>query len=60
MDSAGDAVVELGIQLGQGVASVHRGLGYVSDGGSLNNIPDDELSDGLVLGASLGAVSASE
>ena len=39
MDSAGDAVVELGIQLGQGVASVDRGLGYVSDGGSLNNIP---------------------
>ena len=34
------------------------GVGDVSHGGSLHDVPDDELLDGLVLGASLGAVGA--
>ena len=57
VDGAGDAVVELGVQLGQGVAGVHRCLRDIPDGGGLHDVPDHELPDGLVLGASLGAVS---
>ena len=34
------------------------GVGDVSHGGSLHDVPDHELLDGLVLGASLGAVGA--
>ena len=30
----------------------------LTDSGRLHDVPDDELADGLVLGASLGAVSA--
>ena len=30
----------------------------LTDSGGLHDVPDDELADGLVLGASLGAVGA--
>ena len=58
MDSAGNAVVELGVQFGEGITSVDAVVGDIPDGSSLDNVPDDKLADGLVLGASLGAVGA--
>jgi len=60
VDSAGDAVVELSIQLGQLVASVDASLRNVPDCSSFHNVPDHELPDGLVLGDTLGAVSATD
>ena len=60
MDGARDAVVKLGIQLGQLVAGVHTGVGDVPHSGGLHNVPDDELLDGLVLGTGLGAVGAAD
>ena len=59
MDSAAHAVGQLSIQLGQLVLGVDTGVGDISHGGGLHNVPDDELLDGLVLGARLGAVGAS-
>ena len=35
------------------VPGVDAGLGDVMDSGSLHNIPDHELTDGLVLGTTL-------
>merc|ERR1719507_948746 len=59
VDGAADTVGELGIQLGQLVAGVHAGIRDVPHGGGLHDVPDHELLDGLVLGAGLGAVGAS-
>ena len=58
MDSAAHAIGQLSIQLGQLVLGVDTGVGDISHGGGLHNVPDDELLDGLVLGAGLGAVGA--
>ena len=58
MDGAAHTVGQLGVQLGQLVLGVHAGVGDVSHGGGLHDVPDDELLDGLVLGAGLGAVGA--
>ena len=58
MDGAADTIGELGIQLGQLVATVHAGVGDIPHGGCLHDVPDHELLDGLVLGAGLGAVGA--
>ena len=58
MDGAAHTVGQLGVQLGQLVLRVHAGVGDVSHGGRLHDVPDDELLDGLVLGAGLGAVGA--
>ena len=58
MDGAAHAVGQLGIELRQLVLGVHAGVGDVSHGGRLHDVPDDELLDGLVLGARLGAVGA--
>ena len=33
-------------------------ISELTDSGGLHDVPDDELADGLVLGASLGAVGA--
>ena len=60
MDGAAHTVGQLGVQLWQLVAAVHAGVGDVPDGGGLHDVPDDELLDGLVLGASLGAVGAAD
>ena len=59
MDGAAHAVGQLGIELGQLVLGVHAGIGDISHGSGLDNVPDDELLDGLVLWAGLGAVGAS-
>ena len=58
MDGAAHTVGQLGVQLGQLVLGVHAGVGDVSHGSGLHDVPDDELLDGLVLGAGLGAVGA--
>jgi hypothetical protein len=58
VDGARDAVVELCVQLRELVAGVDGSLGDVSDGCGLNDVPDDELPDGLVLGAGASAVGA--
>ncbi len=55
---ARDAVVELCVQLGELVAGVDWSLGDVSDGCGLDDVPDDKLPDGLVLGAGESAVGA--
>ena len=56
MDGAAHAVGQLGIELRQLVLGVHAGVGDISHGSGLDDVPDDELLDGLVLGAGLGAV----
>ena len=58
VDSAAHTVGQLGVQLGQLVLGVHTRVGDVPHGGSLHDVPDDELLDGFVLGAGLGAVGA--
>ena len=58
MDGATHTVGQLGVQLGQLVLGVHAGVGDVPHGSGLHDVPDDELLDGLVLGAGLGAVGA--
>ena len=47
MDGARDAVVKLGIQLGQLVAGVDAGLRDVPDSRCLHDIPDHKLADRL-------------
>ena len=59
MDCAADTVGKLGVKLGQLILAVHTGIGDISDGGGLHDVPDHELLDGLVLGDALGAVGAS-
>ena len=58
MDGAAHAVGQLGIELRQLVLGVHAGVGDISHGSGLDDVPDDELLDGLVLGAGLSAVGA--
>ena len=60
VDCARDAVVELRVQFRQLVAWVDRSLWDVSDRGGFDNVADDELADGLVLGAGSGAVGAAD
>ena len=59
VNGAAHAVSQLGVKLGQLVLGVDAGIGDISHGSSLHNVPDDELLDSLVLGAGLGAVGAS-
>ena len=58
MDGTADAVGQLSVEFGKLVAAVNAGVGDVPHGGGLHDVPDDELLDGLVLGAGLGAVGA--
>ena len=58
MNGAAHTVGQLGIELGQLVLGVDTGIGDIPHGGSLHDVPDDELLDGLVLRAGLGAVGA--
>jgi hypothetical protein len=60
MDSTGDAVVELGVQFGKLVAGVDARLRNVPHSSGFNNVPDDKLSDGLILRHALGAVGAAD
>merc|ERR1711982_107710 len=56
VDSARHTVGELGVKFGEGVSLVDAVVGDVPDGCGLHNVPDDELADGLVLGASLRTI----
>merc|ERR1719192_578756 len=58
VNGAAHTVGQLGIELGKLVLGVDTGVGDIPHGGSLHNVPDDELLDSLVLGAGLGAVGA--
>jgi len=58
VDSAGDTIVQLGIQLRQLELRVDAGFSDIPDSSSLNNVADDELLDGLVLGNTTSAVGA--
>jgi len=60
VNGAGHAVVELGVQLGQRVHFVDRGVGDVSHGGGLDDVTDHELFDRLILGSAPSAVGASD
>jgi hypothetical protein len=60
VNGAGDAVVQLGIKLRELVRRIDRRFRDVSDGSSLHDVPDDELANGLVLGASPGTICASD
>ena len=50
MDSAGDAVLELHVELGEGVRGVHGGLAKISLGRGIDDVAHVEALDGLVLG----------
>ena len=58
MNSTRDAVVQLGVQLGQHISRIYRGVGDISHGSSFHNITDDEFANSFVFGTSLGAISA--
>merc|ERR1719315_443071 len=58
VDGTGHAVVELSVEFWEGVSLVNAVVGDITDGRGLHNVPNDKLADGLVLGASLGAVGA--
>ena len=50
MDSAGDAVLELHVELGEGVRGVHGGLAKISLGRGIDDVAHVEALDALVLG----------
>jgi hypothetical protein len=60
VDRARDAVVQFGIEFRERVAGVDGRVGDVPDSGGLDNVADDKLPDGLVLGDGLGAVDATD
>jgi hypothetical protein len=58
VDGARDAVVLLKVDLRKNVSLVDRGVGDVADGGSVDNVANNEALDGLVLRAAASAVEA--
>merc|ERR1712018_909342 len=58
VDGAAHAVVQLGVQLGQGICLVHARLLDVTHGRRLHDVADHELLDALVLGHAARAVGA--
>lgn len=60
VDSTRDTVCELDVKLGKGVLLVDTGVGQVTDSSSLDDVPDSESLDGLVLGDCSRAVGASD
>lgn len=60
VDGARNAVVDLDVQLGQGVLLVHRGLRDITDGSRLNHVADGKALDGLVLRDHARAVRAAD
>lgn len=59
VNRARDTVDHLDVQLGQSVLLVHRSLGKITDGSSLNNVANSEALDSLVLGHRASTVGAS-
>ena len=60
MDGAAHAVAELRVKLGKLIAGIHAGFRDISHSSGLNDVPDDELLDSLILGHTLGAVGATD
>lgn len=60
VDGTGDTVVQLVVQLGQGILLVHRGLGQVSNGSGLHHVSDGDSLDGLVLRNTSSTVQTSD
>jgi hypothetical protein len=60
MDAAGDAVLLLDVDLGQGEGLVSGVLLQVSSGGAVNHLSHLEALDSFVLGHTAGAVQASD
>merc|ERR1719220_1848053 len=60
VDGAAHAVVQLGVQLGQRVRLVNARLLDITHGRRLDNVADDELLNGLVLGYATSAVGAAD
>ncbi|OBA23144.1 COX5B-domain-containing protein [Metschnikowia bicuspidata var. bicuspidata NRRL YB-4993] len=60
VDGTRNTVVQLVVQLWQSVLLVHRSLGQVSDGSSLNHVSDGDSLDGLVLWHTSGTVQTSD
>merc|ERR1719412_1134964 len=60
VDGARDAVVNLHVQLGEGVGCVDGRVADVTEGGGLHDVPDHELPDRLVLGDGFAAVDAAD
>ena len=58
VNSTRDAVVQLGVQLGQHISRIYRGVGDISHGSSFHNITDDEFANSFVFGTSFRAISA--
>lgn len=60
MDGAAHTVVELGVEFRKSIHFVDAGILDVTDGCSLNNVPDNKLLDSLVLRHAAGAVGAAD
>lgn len=60
VDSTGDTVVQLVVQLWQSVLLIHRGLGQVPDGCGLHNVSDGDSLNGLVLRNTSSTVQTSD
>jgi len=60
VDGAGDAVLELQVHLGDSVLREDGGIGYITDGGRLDHVPDGESLYCLVLGCASRAVGAAD
>lgn len=60
MNSTAHAVMQLDIELGKHIGVEDTGFGNVPDRGGLDDVPNDELLDGLVFGHAPGAVRAAD
>lgn len=58
MDSAGDAVLQLQVHLGDGIVGENGGVRDITDGSGLNHVADGESLDRLVLRSATSAVGA--
>jgi len=58
VNSAGDAIVKLGVQFGKLITSVAAGISDISHSSGFNDVTNNKLLDGLVLRDTPGAVGA--
>ena len=60
VNSAGYTIVQFSIQLWEDILCVDRSIRNISNSGSLHDVSNHKLPDGLVLRASLAAVGATD
>jgi len=58
MDSTGDAVLHLGVELGQDIPIIHTSLLDITDCSLLNNVADQESLYSFILGHTSPTVGA--